>query len=322
MAPGLTSTSDGGNATAPKTTFEPGIYVPTVAFFKPDEELDLETTKTHAARLGSTGIKGIVTHGSNGEAAHLTHDERIAITKATRAALDESGNSHVRIIVGCGAHSTRETILYCKEAAAAGGEAALVLPPSYFASLLTPKLLLDHYRNVADASPIPIFIYNFPAVQSGLDLTSDHIIELAQHPKIIGVKLTCGNTGKLARIAAATVGTGFLTMGGASDFLLQTLVAGGQGVIAGTGNLAPKANVRAMELYQKGDVKQAQKIQTVLAHGDWVSIKGGFVAVKVGLQKYHGYGGLPRLPCALPELEAKVQMEDSLAEMMELEETL
>lgn len=293
-----------------------------MAFFKPNEDVDTETTKKHASRLAASGIQGLVTHGSNGEAAHLDHEERITITRATRQALDESGHEDMPMIVGCGAHSTRETIKLCKDAAGAGGNFALVLPPSYFASLLTPKLLLDHYRNVADASPMPILIYNFPAVQSGFDLNSDQIIELARHPKIVGVKLTCGNTGKLARVAAATASTGFLTMGGSSDFLLQTLVAGGHGVIAGLGNLAPVANVSTMRLYQDGKTENAKQIQAVLARADWVAIKGGFVAVKIGLEKFHGYGGLPRLPCAIPEKPARVQVEDGFEEMMGLERSL
>ncbi|KAK4541325.1 hypothetical protein LTR36_008083 [Oleoguttula mirabilis] len=300
----------------------PGIYVPTVAFFQADEELDLETTRKHAARLAGTGIKGIVTHGSNGEAAHLSHDERILITRATREALDESGHSEIHVIVGCGAHSTRETIKLCKDAAASGGSHALVLPPSYFASLLSPKLLLDHFRNVADASPIPILVYNFPAVQSGIDLSSDQIIELSQHPNIVGAKFTCGNTGKLARVAAATATSGFLAMGGSSDFLLQTLVVGGHGVIAGLANLAPVANVKTMEYYESGEVKKAKQMQAVLARGDWIAIKGGFVAVKAGLERYFNYGGRPRLPCAMPEKTARAQMEDGFSEMMDLEHSL
>lgn len=297
----------------------PGIYVPTVAFFKPNEDVDIEATKKHAVRLAATGIQGIVTHGSNGEAAHLDHDERIAITRATRQALDENGHEDLALIVGCGAQSTRETIKLCRNAATAGGNFALVLPASYFASLLTPKLLLDHYRNIADASPIPILIYNFPAVQSGIDLNSDQIIELAQHPKIVGVKLTCGNTGKLARVAAATADLEFRTMGGSSDFLLQTLIAGGHGVIAGLGNLSPALNVRTMQLYQQGDVEKAKQMQAVLARADWIAIKGGFVAVKVGLEKFYGYGGVPRLPCAMPDKAQRMQVEEGFAEMMEHE---
>ncbi|TKA25058.1 hypothetical protein B0A50_06122 [Salinomyces thailandicus] len=314
--------SDMNNAHSNSQSLEPGIYVPTVAFFSPDEEVDVETTRKHATRLAATGIKGIVCHGSNGEAAHLSHDERMLITRTTRQALDDAGHSEMSVLVGCGAHSTREAIKLCRDAAASGGDHALVLPPSYFASLISSKLLLDHFRNVAEASPIPILIYNFPGVQSGIDITSDQVIELAQHPKIVGVKLTCGNTGKLARVAAATDKSKFLTMGGSSDFLLQTLVAGGHGVIAGLGNLAPKANVRAMETYEAGNVKEAKQMQAVLARGDWTAIKGGFVAVKVGLERYFGYGGVPRLPCAMPEKGPRAQVEADFAEMMELERSL
>lgn len=324
MAPISTADMElAGSATSESfDLLKPGIYVPTVAFFQDNEEVDTETTKKHAKRLAGTGIRGIVTHGSNGEAAHLTHDERIAITRATREALNETGHSDMPIIVGCGAHSTKETIKLCRDAAASGGNCALVLPPSYFASLLSPKLLLDHFRNVADASPIPICIYNFPAVQGGIDLSSDQIIDLAGHPKIIGVKLTCGNTGKLARVAAATASSGFLTMGGSSDFLLQTLIAGGHGVIAGLGNLAPVANAKVMQLYESGEMKKARELQAVLARGDWVAIKGGFVAVKVALNHYAGYGGIPRLPCAMPEKAMRIQMEEDFAELMALEQTL
>lgn len=165
MAASATSEVNGHSSNGQSRTLEPGIYVPTVAFFGEGEEVDVATTKKHATRLGSTGIKGIVTHGSNGEAVHLNHEERIAITRATREALDESGHSDVRVIAGCGAHSTREAIKLCKDAAASGADFALVLPPSYYSSLLSSKQIMDHFRNVADASPIPILIYNFPAVQ-------------------------------------------------------------------------------------------------------------------------------------------------------------
>lgn len=139
-----------------------GIYVPTLAFFDSNEDLDLDTTRKHALRLARAGVKGIVTHGSNGEAAHLDHQERMQMTAATREALDGAGYENMSIIVGCGAQSTRETIKLCQEAHASGGNYALVLPPSYFASLLSPAMLLDHYRKVADASPIPILMFASP----------------------------------------------------------------------------------------------------------------------------------------------------------------
>jgi 4-hydroxy-2-oxoglutarate aldolase len=303
---------------------ERGIYVPTVAFYEADthQRVDVAATEKHAQMLAGAGVTGIVTHGSNGEAVHLTDEERKLITKTTRQGLQRCGHGEMPILVGCGAPSTQQTIKLCIDGAESGGDFALVLPPSYYGTLLTKDAILDYFRTVADASPIPLVIYNFPAVQGGFDMTSDHIIELSKHANIVGVKLTCGNTGKLTRIAAATVATGFATMGGSADFLLPTLIAGGHGVIAGLANLCPKAHVEAMRLYEKGDVKSAQRIAVVLARADWEAIKGGFVAVKVGLRKYYGCENVPRLPCIMPQDFAIAEMESGFSEVMELESSL
>ncbi|RAL66852.1 hypothetical protein DID88_007634 [Monilinia fructigena] len=300
----------------------PGIYVPTVAFFHPDsEDVDVSTVAKHASRLATSGIAGLVTHGSNGEAVHLTHPERSLITSTTRKALDKAGASSMPIIVGCGTQSVKETVELCREAKESGGDYAIVLPPSYYASLLNPQLILDFFIQIADQSPIPLLIYNYPAAQGGLDLSSDVILTLSAHHNIVGVKLTCGNTGKLARIAAS-VKPSFITTGGSADFILQTMVVGGQGTIAGLANLAPKACVKVMKLFEEGKLEEARELQAIIARGDWVAIKGGFVSVKVALEKYYGYGGLPRKPCALPEKKALAAINEEFAELVELEKTL
>ena len=204
----------------------PGFYVPTLAFFdNTTEALDLKTTAQHAVRLAQASVAGITTQGSNGEAVHLSHTERKQITLTTRKALDEAGYGDMPIIVGCGSQSTRETAELCVEAQAAGGDYALVLPPSYYRGLLSTEAIVSYFIDVASASPIPILIYNYPAASSGVDLSSETIISLSKHPNIAGCKLTCGNTGKLNRIAtaahAATAndsGSGFMCLGGSADF--------------------------------------------------------------------------------------------------------
>ncbi|KAK7757657.1 hypothetical protein SLS62_000034 [Diatrype stigma] len=323
MAPSANGTT-APSGSSPPSTLAPGFYVPTVAFFTPgdDDTIDEATTTSHAIRLAQAGVTGLVTHGSNGEAVHLDHEERIRVTRLTRAALDAHGYGHVPVIVGCGAQSTRETIQLCREAGAAGGSHALVLPPAYYGSLLTPALIASHFRAVADASPVPILIYNFPAACGGLDLSSDAILALARHPNIVGVKLTCGNTGKLARVAAGTAGTGFRTFGGSADFTVQTLAVGGHGIIGGLANVAPRACLEVMRLWEAGQHEKARAAQAVVARGDWTAIQGGFVSVKVGLQKYFGYGGEPRKPCALPEGGKLTAQEEGFAELVDLEKSL
>ncbi|KAI0017568.1 hypothetical protein F4780DRAFT_782199 [Xylariomycetidae sp. FL0641] len=321
MSPSAEGGSNGTGASS-AAPLEPGFYVPTVAFFTPEDTIDEETTKSHAVRLAKAGVTGIVTHGSNGEAVHLDPAERSLVTRLTREALDGAGYPQLPVIAGCGAQSTRETIRLCREAAGAGAGYALVLPPAYYGSLLTPELLLAHFRAAAAASPVPVLIYNFPGACSGLDLSSDAVLALAAHPNIVGVKLTCGNTGKLARVVAGTLGTGFRTFGGSADFALQTLAVGGHGVIGGTANLAPKACLEVLRLWEAGKQDQARELQRVVAEGDWVCIQGGFVSVKVGLQKYFGYGGEPRRPCTLPEGAKRTAQEEGLAALMEAEKKL
>ncbi|KJZ77484.1 Putative 4-hydroxy-2-oxoglutarate aldolase [Hirsutella minnesotensis 3608] len=311
------TTASSGNLS--QTPLEPGVYVPTVAFFTAQDFVDLEATASHAKRLAEAGVAGLVTHGSNGEAVHLDGDERRAITRVTRSALDAAGKSHLPLIVGCGAQSTRQTIALCRDAAESGGSHALILPPSYYGSLLTTELIIEHFQTVADSSPIPILIYNFPAPCGGLDLSSDSILRLAKHPNIVGVKLTCGNTGKLARIVAGTKGAGFRAFGGSADFTIQALSVGGNGVIAGLANIAPRACNEVMRLWKTGRSEEAVELQGIVARGDWAAIKGGFVSVKAALERHHGYGGQPRKPCTLlqgKELEAQM---GEFAELVELE---
>ncbi|KAI2640153.1 hypothetical protein GGS21DRAFT_487898 [Xylaria nigripes] len=303
-------------------TLAPGFYVPTVAFFTPQDTIDVSTTSKHALRLAKAGVTGIVTHGSNGEAVHLDHSERSLITRITRDTLDKAGYSNIPVIVGCGAQSTRETIQLCNEAAAAGGSHVLVLPPAYYGSLLTIDLIKSHFLAVADASPIPVLIYNFPAACGGLDLSSDTIISLAQHPNIQGVKLTCGNTGKLARVVAGTKGINFRTFGGSADFTVQTLSVGGHGIIGGLGNVAPATCLEIMKLWENGMLKTARELQEIVARGDWTAIQGGFISVKVALQKYFGYGGEPRKPCALPIGAKLAEQEEGFKELIEEETRL
>ncbi|KAM4058107.1 dihydrodipicolinate synthetase family protein [Hirsutella rhossiliensis] len=317
-----TNDSNGIVGTTPQNPLEPGIYAPTVAFFTSSDTIDVETTAAHAKRLAHAGITGLVTHGSNGEAVHLDREERQVVTRATRSALDAAGKPHVPIIVGCGAQSTRETLGLCRDAAASGGSHALVLPPSYYGALLTTDLIVEHFCAVADASPIPLVVYNFPAPCGGLDLNSDTILRLARHPKIVGVKLTCGNTGKLARIVAGTKDSHFRVFGGSADFTIQTLSVGGHGVIAGLANVAPKACNEVMRLWSAGRTDEAVAIQAVVARGDWAAIKGGFVSVKAALQRHHGYGGQPRKPCALLEGEALEAQMGEFAELVELEQSM
>lgn len=314
----------------PLTPLRPGVYAPTMTFFNPDtEELDVPTIRRHAVRLAKAGLVGLVTMGSNGEAVHLTRDERATVTRETRSALDEAGFQNVPVIAGASENSIRGTIELTKEVAAAGGEYALIVPPSYYRGAVgNDETLYDYFTSVADHSPIPLILYNYPGAVAGIDMDSDLIIRISEHPNIVGTKFTCANTGKLTRVAAAlgavtpssplapaqrtaTVSKPnakhpYVAFGGIADFTLQTLVSGGSAILAGGANVIPRLCVRIFNLWSEGKITEAMEAQQQLSAADWVLTKAAIPGTKSAIQSYYGYGGYPRRPLArLSDAQAK-----------------
>lgn len=307
-----------------------GIYAPTMTFFDPDtEDLDIPVIKRHAARLARAGLAGLVTMGSNGEAAHCTREEKLAVTKATREALDDAGFPEVPIVVGATEGSVRGTVELCRLAAGAGGDYVLLLPPSYFRGLMDDEAVYGYFVAVADASPLPVVLYNYPGAVAGIDMDSDLLVRLAAHPNIVGTKFTCGNTGKLTRVALATgaktpwaPGSGYMAFGGMCDFTTQTLGSGGSGIIAGGANVMPKVCVRVWNLYAEGHKDEAEALQKVLAKCDWVLTKSAVPGTKSALQSYYGYGGYGRRPLRRLEQAKVAAIADGIKEVMDIENSL
>jgi L-threo-3-deoxy-hexylosonate aldolase len=301
-----------------------------MTFFNPEtEDLDIPSIKKHAVRLAEAGLVGLVTMGSNGEAVHLSRDEKAAVTRATREALDEAGFTQIPIIVGATEGSVRGTVSLIKESEAAGGEYVLLLPPSYFRGLMDEESVYNYFTEVADQSPLPIILYNYPGAVAGIDMDSDLLIRLAKHPKIIGTKFTCGNTGKLTRVALATnaktafsEGSGYMAFGGMCDFTAQTLVSGGSGIIAGGANVMPKTCVKIWNLYKEGKRDEAFELQKVLSKGDWVLTKAAIAGTKSAIQSYYGYGGFPRRPLKKLDEVKTNGIKDGIAEVMKVEMSL
>jgi dihydrodipicolinate synthase/N-acetylneuraminate lyase len=289
------------------------------AFFTPSsDEVDIPATQRHTSRLLAAGVTGLVVHGSNGEAVHLSRRERRAITEAVADAVRHEAADHhvsnhpVPVIAGCSAQSVRETLELCREAREAGATHALVLPPGYYRGILGAEGVVGYFEEVAERAALPVVVYNFPAAANGVDLDSDVLLRLARHPRIVGVKLTCGNTGKLARVAegwpAAKGGRGeFFVGGGSADFILQGLVVGAHGTISGFANLAPRACVRIGELFEEGRLEEARELQHEVAKGDWLAIRYGFLGVKAAMPIFHGPG---ETSCAVPRLPFKKLDED------------
>jgi L-threo-3-deoxy-hexylosonate aldolase len=318
-----------GNGASTRRPLPCGIYAPTMTFFTETEELDIPVIKKHAERLVKAGLAGLVTMGSNGEAAHCTREEKMAVTRATREALDEAGFTSTPIIVGATEGSVRGTIEACQESQKAGGDYVLLLPPSYFRGHMDDEAIVGYFNAVADASPLPLILYNYPGAVAGIDMDSDTLIKLAEHPNIVGTKFTCGNTGKLTRVALATdaktpssEGSGYMAFGGMCDFTVQTLVSGGSGIIAGGANVMPKVCVRVWNLYADGKIDEAIALQKILSRGDWPLTKAAIAGTKQAIQTHYGYGGHPRRPLKRIDKAKVAAIADGIAEVMAVEKSL
>lgn len=242
---------------------EPGCYVPGVTFFHPDtDELDLMSQKKYYSYLASTGLKGLVVLGTNAETFLLNREERKRLVEVARRAVP----ARYPIIAGVGGHSTSQALEYISDARDAGADFALLLPCAYFGKQTTPSVVKRFYAQVAEQSPLPIIIYNFPAVCNGLDLDSDIITEITkQHDNVVGVKLTCGSVAKIARLAAVFPPSRFAMFGGQADFLLGGLAVGSSGCIAVFANVFPNAIARVFSLWSAGRQKEALALQRILS---------------------------------------------------------
>ncbi|KAI0368029.1 dihydrodipicolinate synthetase [Pilatotrama ljubarskyi] len=303
----------------------PGIYVPAVVFYDENEEIDLEATKAHVLRLAKGGVTGILVQGSNGEAQHLSHDERKLLIRHARESLNANGFEHVLVIAGTGAQSTKETKKLCVDAKDAGASHVLVLTPSVWPPQMNKERIIKFHRDVADASPILTMIYNFPIVTAGLNLDSDIIGELGTHPNIVGTKLSCADVGKLHRLTSTLPPTKFATFPGSSAVYLQGLVSGSAGVISALTNVVPKVHVEVHKLWKAGKLQEAEKLQALLGHGEWELQKLGSISgIKAVVTKHFGYGNTNvRGPLTPQNLEvAGAAATAKLEELIALEKAL
>lgn len=185
------------------TSLGRGIFVPVPTFFKENEDLDLEAFDKHVEYLSKSGIAGIVVLGSMGEAVNLSEQERVLVIEQAHKSVKKH-NPELKLIAGASAQSARTSIMFAKQAAEAGASFCLILPPSFYRAKIDDKAILAFYTKVADESPLPIVIYNFPGVCQGVDISVKVLVELSKHPNIIGVKGTDGNVGKMANLFGKT----------------------------------------------------------------------------------------------------------------------
>ncbi|MGI6358258.1 MAG: dihydrodipicolinate synthase family protein [Bacillota bacterium] len=267
-----------------------GIYAPIATPFL-NGEIDYEALKFNLDRYSATGLAGLVVLGSNGEFALLDMDEKMQLVEFVR----QHTSSSKRIIAGTGCESTKDTIRLTRHAASVGADAALIVTPHYYKGNMTDTALEQYYTEVADASPIPVMLYNMPR-NTGLNMSSALIARLAKHENIVGVKDSGGNIVQISEVIAGT-DDDFSVFAGSGSFLYATLALGGVGGTLAVANILPDLCVQLYEAVLAGKHAEARKLQhQLLAPNAAVTARFGIPGLKQAMD-FLGYkGGTPRRP--------------------------
>lgn len=176
-----------------------GIFPPITTPFYPDGRVYLKKLEHNVERYSKTPVAGIVVLGSTGEAIMLSDEERREVLRTARAACA----SHKVLIAGTSAESALETSRLTEYAAELGYDLALVRTPHFYRPQMKSANILAFYRTVADRSPLPVLIYSVPAF-TNYDMPPELVIELAEHPNIIGIKESGGDAQKIRQIVEGT----------------------------------------------------------------------------------------------------------------------
>jgi 4-hydroxy-2-oxoglutarate aldolase len=281
-----------------------GIFTALTTPFDESGELAVNRIRENMALYNRVPLKGYLAVGSTGESVYLSRKE----IEQTFAAVRESALVGRTLIAGTGAESTRETISRNAVAAEFGYDFVLVKTPFYFKGGMTPDALLAHFRQVADASKIPVLLYSIPQL-TGIALEADLVARLAEHPNIVGLKESSGNVQRVGEILAA-VPAGFQVMIGSADTLYPSLVLGATGGILAIADVIPEFCIDLYRAAVEGPSVKARELHRRLAPAAKKVVSGlGIAGVKYAMDRRGYFGGPVRSPL-LPLNDAQKRTAD------------
>ena len=284
-----------------------------------DEQDRVDTHRLRAAldKWVKRPLAGIVVLGSNGEAALLDELESDRVVVAAREAIPRDKT----MIIGTGRESTQAAIKASRRAAELGADYVLVRTPGFFKSQMTSDVFVTHYTAVADASTVPVLLYNFTAV-TGVNLLPAAVARLATHPNIAGMKESGGDLAQISEVIASTPDD-FQMLSGSLSTFYASLCVGCVGGILAPACVVAEACARLYELTRAGRHEDAQRLQRQLLPIAKLLGGGGYgvAGLKAALAVVGYDVGVPRPPLApAPEAayaavrEALSQFEDQIHE--------
>jgi 4-hydroxy-2-oxoglutarate aldolase len=286
-----------------------GVYVAlTTPFF--DDEVSTDKVRDNVRKYNRTDLAGYLVLGSTGESVSLTDAESEKLVEAVLAAAAPGK----KVLVGTARESTRGTIEFTNRFAGRGIAAALVRPPSYFKSKMTREALKAHYLAVAEASKVPILIYNMPQ-NTGISLEPRLIVDLARHPNIVGLKESSGSLAFLGEVVRE-VPADFHYFLGSGHVVYPGLEMGACGAILAVANAAPEMSAEIYRLFKAGKRDEARKLQLdLIPLNKTVVDVYGIAGLKYAQDLRGFYGGPARLPLLPVEDKAKREIESLLGKL-------
>lgn len=274
-----------------------GTFLPVTTPFDPvTGDVDVVAFRANLRKWFEHPIRGVLIAGSTGESVFLDGAEFTGLMEAARDVVPEDRV----LIAGTGGESTRHTIEKTKKAADAGADVVLVKPPAYYKGAMTPEALARHYRAVADASPVPVMIYQVPLRLSTLEFPTGLVAELSHHDNIVGIKDSRGNldmVGELVRQCA----DGFQVVVGAGHILYGGLETGAVGGIVAVGLMAPADAADISVAFYEDRKADAGRLQERIAPVHTGIVGGmGVPGIKVAMDLLGYAGGAPRPPLSPP----------------------
>lgn len=268
-----------------------GIYTPIPTFFtKSKNSVDYDTMEKHVQMLSACKINGVVVSGSMGEGTNLTLKER---AKSVEVARNAVADKSFKIIAGAGLGSVEDIVEESVLAAAKGADFIMALVPGYFGpNLVTQEGIIAYFEGVADKSALPLIIYNYPNTCNNVTLTYSTFRKLAEHPNIVGVKLTHYNFDMYTLLGHDPFfeANNFKSFTGLGQVLGPALSVSIFGAIDGLSGIFPKTMVKLYNLYIEGKVKEAAELQWLVTKVDLMITELNVLGVKYALHDIYGLG--------------------------------
>ena len=269
-----------------------GVLPPMITPFLENGDVDFEGFAKNVRKWNGTDLIGYLVNGSNSETAYLNEEEKLELLRLTVKNAAEGRH----VMAGTGMESTRETIRFTNICAKLGAQTALVLTPCYYGGSMSSAALIDFFTQVADASEIPVLIYNVPKF-THVNIKADAVAALAKHPNILGMKDSTGDVPQLVSFLNATEGQDFQIMVGTASAWYPALAVGIQTAILALANCHPDECAAVQTAFDAKNLTRACGIyKTMFPVNTAVTATYGIAGLKAACDRKGFVGGYVRSP--------------------------